>query len=361
MSSEVDSSTAGGFDTTTAVPTASDILEKRKVHQAAFEATLKEVFLSQHIRLNDPLAKPSKETVVYSGLYHGEEVAVKVFVPAVNDLNDAIAAFGAFKVECEKTMILSRRSKQILQVIEYGDAELPDDLPVELREFFPVRLLPFMITEKARYGSLDKVLRAKRPLPGFDRVNLLEALANATEGIKEAHDHSVAHRDIKPQNILIFGPGQGKIADFGIARWRSRRSTKETVLLTPKYASPEQAFFALTGEKETLVDLRGDIYSWAMMVYEVVTGRHPFAWTLAPGRDALTNQRTLLKAIAANDRRGFQTTGDITFDSLIYNSTCDLKHRVADISLANRVLRQYIQRLRIQSADAAEFAPGQML
>jgi serine/threonine protein kinase len=354
-------STIGDFDTTTAVPTASEILEKRKTHQAAFEATLKEVFLSQHIRLTEPLAKPSKETVVYAGIYHGEDVAVKVFIPAVADIDDAIAAFGAFKVECEKTMILSRRSKQILQVIEYGDAELPDDLADELREFFPVRILPFMITERARYGSLDKVMRAKRPLPGFDRVSLLEALANATEGIKEAHDHSVAHRDIKPQNILIFGPGQGKIADFGIARWRSRRSNKETVLLTPKYASPEQAFFALTGEKETLVDLRGDVYSWAMMVYEVVTGRHPFAWTLAAGNDVLTNQRTLLKAIAANDRRGFQTTGDITFDSLIYNSTCDLKQRVADISLANRVLRQFIQRLRMQSQDAAEFAPGRPL
>ena len=359
--SDLDSSTENGFDTTTAVPTASEILEKRKTHQAAFEATLKEVFLSQHIRLTEPLAKPSKETVVFAGLYHGEDVAVKIFVPAVSDIEDAIAAFGAFKVECEKTMILSRRSKAILQVIEYGDAELPEDLAKELRDFFPLNLLPFMITERARFGSLDKVMRSKRPLPGLDRVAILEALATATEGIKEAHDHFVAHRDIKPQNILIFGPGQGKIADFGIARWRSRRSSQENVLLTPKYASPEQAFFALTGEKETLVDMRGDVYSWAMMVYEVVTGRHPFAWTISAANDVLTNQRTLLKAIAANDRRGFLTTGDITFDSLIYNSTCDLKHRVADISLANRVLRQYIQRLRMQGQDAAEFSPGKML
>ena len=359
--SDLDSSTDRDFDTTTSVPTSSEILEKRKTHQAAFEATLKEVFLSQHIRLTEPLAKSSKETVVFAGLYHGEDVAVKIFVPAVADIEDAIAAFGAFKVECEKTMILSRRSKAILQVIEYGDAELPDDLAKEQRSFFPLNLLPFMITERARFGSLDKVMRSKRPLPGLDRVSILEALANATEGIKEAHDHFVAHRDIKPQNILIFGPGQGKIADFGIARWRSRRSNQENVLLTPKYASPEQAFFALTGEKETLVDMRGDVYSWAMMVYEVVTGRHPFAWTLSATNDVLTNQRTLLKAIAANDRRGFLTTGDITFDSLIYNSTCDLKNRVADISLANRVLRQYIQRLRMQGLDAAEFAPGKML
>ena len=345
------------FDTTTAVASSGEILQMRQTHAAAFEATLKEVFLTQHVRLTEPLAKASKETVVYGGVYHGEDVAVKIFVPAVNDFSDAIAAFGAFKVECEKTMILSRRSKAILQVIEYGDAELPDDLASELLEFFPVRILPFMITERARFGSLDRVFRNRKTMPGFDLINILEALASATEGIKEAHDHFVAHRDIKPQNILIFGPGQGKIADFGIARWRSRRSTKETVLLTPKYASPEQAFWALTGEKESLVDTRGDVYSWAMMVYEVVTGRHPYAWAIQGIRDPLVSQKALLRAVANNDRRGFQPTGDITFDSLIFNCTCDLKHRVADISLSNRVLRQYIQRLRMQHSEQTEQLP----
>jgi serine/threonine protein kinase len=338
--------------TSTVSPTGFEALRRRQAHQAAFEATLKEVFLTQQVQLVEPLAKASKETVVYGGTYHGEDVAVKIFAPVEDDLADAIAAFGAFKVECEKTMILSRRSKAILQVIEYGDADLPDDMPEELLEFFPIRLLPFMITERARFGSLDRVMKHRRALPGFDRISLLEALASATDGIKEAHDHFVTHRDIKPQNILIFGPGQGKIADFGIARWRSRRSQKETVLLTPKYSSPEQAFWALTGEKESLVDTRGDVYSWAIMVFEVVTGVHPFAWSIANLKDPLQSQRALLKAIAANDRRGFLTTGDITFDSLIYNCTCDLKHRVADISLSNRVLRQYIQRLRMQNQES---------
>jgi serine/threonine protein kinase len=337
------------MDTTTAGPATSDRLSRRNSHQAAFEATLKEVFLSQQIQLVEPLAKATKETVVYGGFYHGEEVAVKIFVPTVDEIEDAVSAFGAFKVECEKTMILSRRSNAILQVIEYGDADVPADLPDVLREFFPLNIIPFMITERARFGSLDRVFKGRSHLPGFDRVSLLEALTRATDGIKEAHDHHVAHRDIKPQNILIFAPGQGKIADFGIARWRSRRTSKEAVLLTPKYASPEQAFYALTGERESLVDMRGDIYSWAIMVYEVVTSTHPFAWAIRGIKDPLVSQRTLLKAIAANDRRGFQTTGDITFDSLIYNCTCDLKHRVADIALANKVLRQFTQRVKIQA------------
>lgn len=335
-------------ETTTAPPSQSEVMRRRTAHQAAFEATLKEVFLAHQVQLTEPIAKASRETIVYGGLYHGEDVAVKIFVPATDDPTDAISAFGAFKIECEKTMILSRRSKAILPVVEYGDAELPRDMPEELREFFPVGLVPFMITARARFGSLDRVIKQRRSLPGFDRISLLEAVITATEGIKEAHDHQVAHRDIKPQNILIFGPGQGKIGDFGIARWRSRRLTKDAVLLTPKYASPEQAFFALTGQHESMVDLRGDIYSWAIMVYEVVTGAHPFTWAIRGIKDPLVSQRTLLKAIAANDRRGFQPTGDITFDSLIYNCTCDLKHRIGDIAIANRVLRQFVARARLQ-------------
>ena len=339
-----------GVETTTAgTPQSSELLRRREIHAAAFEATLKEVFLAQGIQLVEPLAKASKETVVYAGRYHGESVAVKIFIPAVEEIEDALSGFGAFKVECEKTMILSRRSPHILQVMEYGDAELPHDLAEELREFFPVKLLPFMVTERARFGSLDRVMRATRKTPGLDRMSLLEALSAATEGIHEAHLHHVAHRDIKPQNILVFAPGVAKIADFGIARWRTRRVHRESVMLTPKYASPEQAFYALTGEHEQLVEVRGDVYSWAIMVYELVTGHHPFTWAVTAGaatKEPLGQQRVLLKAIAANDRRGFAATGDITFDSLIDNCTTDLKRRIGDISLANRVLRQFVARMR---------------
>ncbi len=346
-----------GVHTTTAgAPVASELLRRRQVHAAAFEATLKEIFLAQGIQLVEPLATAGKETVVYGGRYHGENVAVKIFVPAVEEIEDALSGFGAFKVECEKTMILSRRSPHILQVMEYGDAELPHDLPEQLSDFFPVKLLPFMVTERARYGSLDKVMRNTRKGPGLDRMSLLEALCAATEGIHEAHLHHVAHRDIKPQNILVFAPGVAKIADFGIARWRTRRVHRESVLLTPKYASPEQAFYALTGEHEQLVEVRGDVYSWAIMVYELVTGHHPYAWAIraiAAGDDPLIQQRNLLKAIAANDRRGFAATGDITFDSLIDNCTTDLKRRIGDISLANRVLRQFVARMRMAISSGA--------
>lgn len=332
---------------TTTVESAASItsMQYRRQHQAAFDSALKEIFLKHQVQLREPLARASKHTVVYSGLFHGEEVAVKILTLASDSPIDAISTYGAFKVECEKTMVLSRRSQHILEVLEYGDADI-GAMPSELKVFFPLGLVPFMIIEKAPYGSLDKVTRNLRRLPGFSRLDLYEALAFATDGIKESHMHAVAHRDIKPQNILIFAPRKGKIADFGIARWRSRIKELEVTELTPKYSSPEQAFHVLTGRHEGLVGISGDIYSWAIMLYELVTGRHPFQWAVQPGLSPQENQRAVLQAIAANDRRGFKETGDITFDMLMMRCTDDLKRRINDIALANQKLREFIRRHR---------------
>jgi len=340
-------STQTGPDSTQAAPTeiaGPRPLLRRQAHQVAFDATLKEIFLKEKVTLREPIGGESKETVVYGGLYRGRSVAIKIFTLATEDLRDAISAYGAFKVECEKTMILSRAHSQILQVLEYGEVELPTDMPEELREFFPLGLVPFMITERAPYGSLDRVQHDLPRLSGFDRCSLLGAVARATRGIKAAHDHQVAHRDIKPQNILIFAPDRGKIADFGIARWRSRIGRGEAAMLTPRYSSPEQAFFALTGENEGRVGIVGDIYSWAIMVYEVVTGTHPFDWAIEGMRKPGARKKSILRAIASNDRRGFVPTGDITFDSMIHSCISDFRNRITDIAVANRVLVQFIHR-----------------
>ncbi len=319
-------------------------LARRRQHQAMFDATLKEIFLPQHVLLGEPIAEASLHTVVYSGTFMGESVAIKILTLAEDSLQDAVSTYGAFKVECEKTTVLSRHHKSILQVIEYGDAELPETMPDELKEFFPLGLVPFMIMERAPYGSLDTAMKRIRQLPGFSRFSLLQALVHATDGIKESHDHSVAHRDIKPQNILIFGPTIGKIADFGIARWRSRYEQLELLELTPKYCSPEQAGYALTGRSEHQIGMVGDVYSWAIMVYELVTGKHPFQWAIKPKRSGRESQQAILRAIATNDRRGFKPIGDIAFDSLMDLCCMPYKNRVRDIAVANKILREFVRR-----------------
>jgi len=91
------------------------------------------------------------------------------------------------------------------------------------------------------------------------------------EGLAEAHELGVVHRDLKPQNIMIDKEGNSRIMDFGIARsLKAKGITDAGVMIgTPEYMSPEQV-----DAKET--DQRSDIYSLGVILYEMVTGRAPF-------------------------------------------------------------------------------------
>lgn len=96
-------------------------------------------------------------------------------------------------------------------------------------------------------------------------VQVLEALA-------AAHDVGVIHRDVKPANLVVLRDGRIKVADFGIAQFRTANllQTEAGVMLgTPAYAAPEQ----LRGEP---VDARSDVYALGMVLYEALAGAPPF-------------------------------------------------------------------------------------
>ena len=115
---------------------------------------------------------------------------------------------------------------------------------------------------------------AERPLP---LEEALDIAIQACQGLLAAHEKGVTHRDIKPANIMLTAKGQVKIMDFGLAQigHRSRITKTGSTLGTPAYMSPEQAQGAPT-------DRRTDIWSLAVVVYEMITGRLPFRGDTEP-------------------------------------------------------------------------------
>ena len=89
-------------------------------------------------------------------------------------------------------------------------------------------------------------------------------------GLEEAHSQGVVHRDLKPANIMIAHDGTVKIMDFGLARSLDADKTRTDGLVgTPAYMSPEQA-------RGVETDVRSDIYSLGLVLYEMFSGQRAF-------------------------------------------------------------------------------------
>ena len=127
----------------------------------------------------------------------------------------------------------------------------------------------YMVMERVRGQSLDELLRGRGARLGVK--DSLAVFAQVAEGLAYAHSMGVIHRDLKPANLMITDSGLVKIMDFGIARAHgSQRLTRDgSVVGTLPYMAPEQ----LRGEPG---DERSDLYSLAIVLYEMLAGHVPF-------------------------------------------------------------------------------------
>jgi serine/threonine protein kinase len=127
---------------------------------------------------------------------------------------------------------------------------------------------PYMVLKFIDGQTLRDRLKAS-PLTKFEVQKIVNAVG---DGLQYAHNRGVLHRDIKPSNVLVGNDGRIYITDFGLARILENASslTGDMIVGTPHYMSPEQAVNAETLDEGT------DIYSFGVMIYEMVTGCLPF-------------------------------------------------------------------------------------
>jgi serine/threonine protein kinase len=182
------------------------------------------------------------------------DVAVKIVLPSSQDIS------GMLK---HRTIQEARLSAQltdpaVCRVLDFGNTPRGD---------------PFVVSELLSGETLDDLLMREGRLPAVDAVRLLLPMLDA---LTAAHKKGIVHRDVKPANVFLAqsdGRVQPKLLDFGIARsvaTSSRTTTTGTVCGTPCYMSPEQA----RGCSD--VDARSDLWSFCIVLYELVTGTAPF-------------------------------------------------------------------------------------
>src|ERR1051325_10518445 len=180
-----------------------------------------------------------------------------------NELSDRVEAMKVLLPDLEGQAELANRFLREIKVQAGMDHPNIAKLYTALR--IDNQLLMFM--EFVDGITLDQRLR-QGPIPMGDA---LEYTLQVLEALDYAHQRGVVHRDIKPANMMLLPDGRIKLLDFGIAKAAvdSRLTMTGTTLGSLYYMAPEQI-------QGGAVDVRSDLYSVGVSLYELVTGKKPF-------------------------------------------------------------------------------------
>jgi serine/threonine protein kinase len=219
-----------------------------------------------------------------------------------------------FERECKLTAKLNHPNI----VIVYDVGEINDVQPYLVMEYIKGEPLAEKIT---RQGAM--------PIKTVGNI-----VVQICRGLQEAHSVGIIHRDLKPENILLQEksdrPDWVKIVDFGISHLAegSKRLTRTGKMIgTPEYIAPEQL-------RDRAIDVRTDIYSLGIMMYELLTGRTPFDGETAEAilmkhlldepppisqyRDEFDDKSTysqiVMKALKKNPEDRYQTVTELRLD-----------------------------------------------
>jgi serine/threonine-protein kinase len=196
--------------------------------------------------------------IVYEALHVrlDQRVALKMLLPDLLDRDDIVTRF-----DREARAAVRLRSPHVARVFDV-DA-LPDGTP-------------YMVMELLDGRDLAAELTLRGPLPLADAVNYV---LQACEAMAEAHRQGTVHRDLKPSNLFLTHEGGRdfvKVLDFGVSKIAAERlelsvTSTRSALGTALYMSPEQVRSAKN------VDSRTDVWALGVVLYELLTGRAPFA------------------------------------------------------------------------------------
>jgi len=217
----------------------------------------------------------------------------------------------------------------------------------------------FIAMELIRGQKMSDWLARQRPTV----PHALELATEIASGLSRAHDRQIVHRDLKPANIMVTEDGHAKIIDFGIAKLvestvnaaDETRASQDTaaglVLGTMTYMSPEQA----RGEK---VDLRSDVFSFGIVLYEMLSGKPPFQ-----GKTGLDTAAAILHAapprlpplgpgVMADVSADIQRVVDKCLEKDPANRYQSMKDVVVDLRTARRRLESGVQSVPIASSPS---------